>query len=317
MSTMTRYHPRGIDVDLADLPHWLYVEIASLHGQLDKSGPPILTCLGNGEPMYVWRHESGRFFARHFPGGAGNKHSHAISAMSDEHRRIAEYSERAAEDAGLSAQLEYSTGKGTRLDVAVFGEVNTGIEVQRSSLSRVLAKSRTSKSFSAGFVTAWISDSQRTPDWAHHVPTAFMTTRGGWSERLPDRNTANVSIGEFTRERDGRRWRYQRRPLVVTLDELTQLIPAGEIVPVAVGTKGAVSLALKGAREVIDSCTYPGASVWHPSSSTPRTREAAQRFSKPCSRHESPAKCEVCGLPINPVFQTSQHFDCARKRATE
>ena len=42
--------------------------------------------------------------------------------MSDEHRRQAEYTARAAADHGLDAELEEPTGAGTRVDVAVIGD---------------------------------------------------------------------------------------------------------------------------------------------------------------------------------------------------
>lgn len=291
MTTLARYHPRGIDIELADLPRDLYTEIASLHGQIDPPpAPPVLTCLGNGKPLYVWRHHSGRYFARHYPYDNPDKHSHVIATMSDEHRRQAEYTLRAAVEAGLQAKLEHSTGNGTRLDVAVTGSHDVGFEVQRSYLSRARAKSRAARSFEAGWPTAWITDQERDPDWAGHVPTARLSMRGGW-DALPPRNTARAVIGRFTRERDNSRpsgWSYRREPTTVLLDELAYLMAAGQIIPVAVGSKGKVSLAHSEAREVIDSCTYPGASLWRPATATPRSNETAQRFTRVCAHGESP-----------------------------
>jgi hypothetical protein len=71
--------------------------------------------------MYVYRHHTGRYYARHFVDGNPHHHSHLISGMSDEHRRQSEYGFRAAVDHGLDAMLERSTGNGTRLDLAVVG----------------------------------------------------------------------------------------------------------------------------------------------------------------------------------------------------
>lgn len=42
MTTLVRYHPRGIDIDLAELPAGLYNEIVSQHGQIDP--PPAAPC---------------------------------------------------------------------------------------------------------------------------------------------------------------------------------------------------------------------------------------------------------------------------------
>lgn len=291
MSTRARYHPRGIEVDLASLEPWLYREIASLHGQIDPPpAPPVLTCLGNGLPMYVYRHSSGRFFIRHYPGGSPDGHQHVFAAMSDQHRRQTEYAARAADDNGLEAHTEHSTGNGTRLDLAVLGRINTGFEIQRSTLSRAQAKLRAAKSFDAGWPTAWVTDAERAPDWADQVPTARLTTGLDWSS-LPARNTAKVIIGRFALVRDRRKpggWAYRREPYTVLLDELVPQMTAGEITPVAVGAKGLVSLAHKTAVEVIDSCTYPGASQWRPSPSTPRTREAPQRYSAECHHEGDP-----------------------------
>lgn len=289
MTTRARYHLRSIDIDLADLSRELYAEIVSLHGQIDSHAPPVLTCLGNGEPLYVYRHPTGRYFAKHYAHGNADGHGHRIASMSDEHRRQAEYSRRAAAEHGFDANLEQSTGNGTRLDVAVFGDINIGLEIQRSDLSRKMAKTRTTKSFDAGWPTAWITDRERDPDWVDHVPTARLTMRGGWDEAMPPRNTAKVIIGSFTRERDRSKksgWAYKRTAHAVLLDELACLMPVGEIIPVAVGTKGQVSLAYKQAGEIIDSCTYHGASLWRPTSATPRQKEAGQAITRPCSTHD-------------------------------
>lgn len=291
MTTKAFYHQLGIEVDFADLPLWLYKELASLHGQMDRD-KAILTCLGNGEPMYVYRHQSGRYFARHYPDGSGESHSHGyFVTMSDEHRRQAEYSRRAAEVNGFTAQLEVSTGGNTRVDVGVYSELgNVGLEIQRSALTIPQAKSRAAKSFGAGWATAWVSDRELDPAWMDRVPTARLTTRGGWNERVLPANTAQVVISTFRRERDPSKksgWRYEREPKTVLLDELAYLMPAGEIVPVVVGRGGHVVLADRGAREVIDSCTYPGASRWDPlKERRAAVKEAAQSYSRDCHHVE-------------------------------
>lgn len=304
MSTRVYYRPRDIEVDLSDLPRWLYDEIASLHGQIDRQASP-LTCMGNGEPMYVWRTHEGRYFARHYAHQNADGHSHRIATMSDEHRRQTDYARRAADDHGLATAVEFSTGNHTRLDLAVTGAHRVGFEIQRSQLSRRNAELRAFRSFEAGWPTAWVSDAVRTPEWHDRVPSARLTKGIDWTS-LPARNSARVIIGKFTRERDRTRpsgWRYVREPRTVMLDELAYLMPAGEIVPVATGTRGVVSLATADAREVIDSCTYPGASAWRPSATTPRTKETAQRISRDChhaderlpAANSRPDDCLRCG----------------------
>lgn len=323
MSTRVYYHPCGATIDLGDdLPRWLYDEIVSLHGHIEPPpADPVLTCLGNQQPMYIYRHESGRYFARHYAHGNVDGHTHPIVTMSDGHRRQAEYSQRAATDYGLAATLEKSTGNGTRLDLAIFGDINVGFEIQRSPLSRKAAKTRATKSFDAGWPTAWVTDQERAPDWVDHVPTARLTTRGGWDHAMPAPNTARIIIGDFTRERDRSKksgWSYRRAASAILLDELACLMPLGEIVPVAVGTKGFVTLARRESRDIIDSCTYPGASIWRPVAATPRHKEAAQTISRDCAHPTLDPRadysvCRFCGRGINPVFQITAHYDCARK----
>jgi len=309
MTTNALYHPRNVEVDLSDLPREIYNEIASLHGQISYGDEHVLTCLGNLEPLYVWRHESGRYFARHFPNGNPDAHYHgAISSMSEEHRREADYIVRAGFTFGYDAQLEVSTGNGTRLDVAIYSEsCNIGMEVQRSALSLPKAKSRATKSFNAGWPTAWITDSEKEPAWADSVPTARLTSRNGWSEELPKPNTAFVAISTFKRERDSSRptgWWYVREPVAVLLDELVHLMPLGDIVPIKIGKKGDVVLADRNASEVIDSCTYPGASLWQPSTRTDKPeKETVQFYSREC-RHAllKNGPYNNCTLCFQPLF---------------
>jgi hypothetical protein len=308
VTTKAFYHPRGIMVDLADLPRDLYDEIASLHGRIDPPpADPVLTCLGNHEPMYVWRHESGRYFVKHYAHGNPDGHIHrALGTMSPEHRRQAEYSQRAAAAYGFDARLEVPTGNGTRLDVGVFAASNNvGFEIQRSQLTIPQAKLRTSRSFEAGFPTAWVTDREHDPAWADRVPTARLTTRGGWDVCLPAPNTAYVAISTFSRERDNTRpsgWWYRREPKAVLLDELAYLMPAGEIVPVAIGTLGHVVLADRAAAEVIDSCTYPGASAWNPVRTVEKAvKESVQAYSRDC-HHETEGQQAVKPVLSNPAY---------------
>lgn len=306
MSTRAFYHPRNIEVDLGGrLPLWLYNEIAAFHGHRDRNNP-VLTCLGNKKPMYVWRHESGRYFVRHFPSGNPDGHHHGeLRTVSDEHRRQAEYTRRAADRHGFTAQLEVSTGNHTRLDVGVFGpESNVGFEIQRSELTAPQAILRATNSFVAGWPTAWVTDRERDPQWADRVPTARMITRGGWGERVLSPGTAWVAIGHYTRERDRNSksgWRYRREPRRILLDELAYSMPAGNIVPVVVGKVGKVDLAERAAVDVIDSCTYTGASQWNPRRRSPKPhKEAVQRQTLTC-HHElvspySGPPCPQCGI---------------------
>ena len=288
MATRAFYHPRQLIVDLGStLEPWLYNEIAGWHGYTDKENP-VLTCLGNNEPMTVWKNHLGRYFVRHFPHGNPDGHVHPVlSKMSDEHLRMCEYSLRAGIAAGHRADLEVSTGNGTRVDVCVYGpNGNVGLEIQRSHLTTPQATRRAGLSFEAGLPTGWISDRETDPQWADYVPTARLETRGGWDERVLAPNTAWVIIADYERERDASRptgWGYRRTPRLVLMDDLAALMPAGEIVPAAVGTRGHVDLVFKSAVPIIESCTYPGATEWNPvRKPVVPQKEAVQRYSIDC-----------------------------------
>lgn len=208
MTTRAFFHLIDREVDLVRLSPSLYGLVVSLHGKIKRDSPPVLTCLGNGEPMHVYRHHTGRYFVRHFSNGHQDGHAHpdAISVMSDEHRRQADYTQRAAMAYGLNAELEVSTGNGTRLDVGVIGLNQVGFEIQRSALSLPNARSRASKSFRAGWPTAWITDSVPDPGWADWVPTARLEVRSGWSEcRTRSSDTWWVSLREDSEKRVARR----------------------------------------------------------------------------------------------------------------
>jgi hypothetical protein len=314
MSTCAYYLPRQIDVDLSNLDEALFREIISLKGHIHRdTDPPVLLCRVNWTSLYIVKNHYERYFARHFPGDNPNDHKHPVNLMSTEHRTKAEYAARAAQAAGLEASLEFSTGGGTRLDVAITSpQGQAGFEIQRSDLSRAKAKARAFNSFNAGWKTMWVHDQIHAPDWAGHVPTARLTTRGGWSEKLPPPNTAKVIIQEFYRERDGLRWRYQRRPTEVLFDELAVLGPSGEIETVTVGKHGLVMLARHGAAEIIDSCTYPGASRWVPTKETPRNDRPRQRISRPChnphaERGDPPLWLpKETPAPLPPVFYPAE-----------
>lgn len=307
MSTKAFYHPRGIEIDLGDsLPADIYDELVQLQGKIHRDDA-VITCLANNQSMMVYRHETGRYYLRHFA-GEGDHGSHSISRMSTEHRRQAEYTERAAISAGVSAKLEVSTGttpsgrRSTRLDVGTWTpDARVGFEIQRSQLSLASATSRASRSYENGWPTVWVTDQERDPAWADRVPTARLLTRGGWDTSLPNRNTARVAISRFHRERDCSKklgWRYRREPVSVLLDDLAHLVPSGDIVPIRVGTKGAVVLAFKESAEIVDSCTYPGASRWEPvGPSAQLKKERAQLHSIDCL-HDSPAFAEAAGCRL-------------------
>lgn len=317
MSTDAHYHPRGVDIDLAKIStDWpdLYNEIISLKGHIRRADPPVLTCLGNFKSMLVYQSWTGRYFCRHFAGEACPR-KHVLGTgggMSAEHLRQAEYAARAAQNAGFDARLEVNTGGGTRLDVGVFGDQQIGFEIQRSELSRAEAKKRCVKSFKAGWPTGWVHDRSEDTDWNGHVPTIRLKIRDVWSQRLPAANTQEAIIWKFWRERDRSKksgWSYNAGKVDVLFDELASLMPAGEIVPVVTGSKNKiVRLAYRDAIDVIDSCTFPGASLWRPDPTTPRQQEAAQSITRHCRHGITEDFEQLAPLPMRVLSEQAQRI---------
>ncbi|WP_020639685.1 hypothetical protein [Amycolatopsis balhimycina] len=181
MSTLVLYTPQNRLLDLTKLTERDFALISSLQYTI-KRGHRTLLCQrasleDEGAEMFV-RLKNGRYAAVHFRGSECTQ-THEIAVESPERRRQKDYWQRAAEDAGYRTSQEVRTGAGTILDVAIDGPRRTGIEVQHSQLQSQLAKSRTTKSFRAGWLPVWFLDSDRTPPWFHEVP-ALGSRRAWW-----------------------------------------------------------------------------------------------------------------------------------------
>jgi hypothetical protein len=82
-------------------------------------------------------------------------------------------------------------------------------------------------------------------------------------------------------------------------------MPSRQIIPLSIGTQGLVVLAEKNSAEIIDSCTYPGASRWNPRQSTEKSvKETIHTKSRSC--HHSPE--EVSEFAWRPRFQAQPKF---------
>jgi len=163
-------HADGRRIDLAG-----FVDAAT-YAELEKTRSPrmqpVLRCGGCGGGVYVQhgRVRKDELFGYHHHAGTCTE-TLAIrkSAMSDEHKREAEYHARAAERAGHVADFEVITAGNTRVDVVIDGRV--GFEIQRSALTKSAAVDRTARSVRAGLGTvAWFTDRSTSPPWVGHVP---------------------------------------------------------------------------------------------------------------------------------------------------
>jgi hypothetical protein len=188
MSTLVRYIHGQDDrlIDLAHLNPQDFELIKSLRGEIRRHDR-ILLCQqapvdDEGAEMFV-RLVGDRYWAVHFPGSSCTS-DQEIAEESVEHRRQKDYWQRAAEAAGDPVTQEHRTGRGTILDVAIDGTYRTGIEVQRSAIGPTLVKSRTTKSFGAGWLAVWFLDSDRSPPWFTEVP-ALGCNKLAWTSLPP------------------------------------------------------------------------------------------------------------------------------------
>lgn len=254
MSTFVLHTATNRMLDLAQLSEQDYILISSMRGQL-RRGDRALLCQAaasddEGAEMYV-KERNGRYFAAHFP-GSNCTNVHEIARESDEHRRQKDYWQRAAEEAGYQASQELRTGNGTVLDVAIEGPRRTGIEVQHSALEAKLAKSRSTRSFRAGWLPVWFIDSDHTPHWFHSVPAVNCNVQLPWSTTLPSRRSATAlgpskfvaklcTATNFGTCPAGTKNR-QRRPcgnhhpvrepwFGLTVDDVAAMVPAEQLVP--------------------------------------------------------------------------------------
>lgn len=338
MTTYVRYGPEDRTINLASLSAADYGLIASLHGAI-RSGDGILVCLqrtaGNGEMHIVKRGEN--YWAAHFAGGAHG--GHVVALESDEHKRQKEYWRRAAEDAGYEVENEVRSGNGTILDVGIDGPVRTGIEIQHSPITAPLVKTRTTKSFRAGYTTVWFSDWAKNPPWFHRVPS-LGCNRLPWHEELPSRRAATATglrcieavkcvVGAFPKCPEGA-WRpcgqYHPRPtpwLGLTVDDVAQMVPAGEAVPLA-GKGDLVYLVPPSSVDRYRELSgRPG--VYEPGGKPkPKT---SSRAPKACvsPAHEVPpavsplgewARCQTCQRRYRPASILHLCYDCRREKAT-
>lgn len=318
MSTLVRYTPEDRILDLAKLSRSDYELISSLHGNVVR-GRGTLICLQSSvndqaAEMFI-RLIKGKYWAVHFRGGAHGRHE--ISLETDEHRRQKDYWYRAAEEAGYRASKEFRTGGGTILDVAINGPRRTGIEVQHSVITAKLVKARTTKTYRAGWLPVWFLDSDRTPDWFHHVP-ALGCNRIPWSSLPPRRAATATGLSQITplkctpgafdtcpagRKRPCGQWHPKREPWGgLTVDDVAEMVPDERILPMR-DAKGRVYLVSPASLDLYRRLTGL-AGDYAPSKPGSRGRSATQTTQcvNPIHDHKTPTYC-ACGQEIYPLTQ--------------
>ena len=230
-------HTDGRRIDLAG-----FVDPAT-YTELERTRSPrlhpVLRCGGCGGGIYI-KHGIVRkdelFGAHHDAGNCRETLVIRKSAMSDEHKREAEYHARAAEHAGYAADLEVATTGNTRVDVVVDGDV--GFEIQRSALTRAAAVDRTARSVKAGLRTvAWFTDRTTSPPWAGHVPGYRTVVPASAWQALPLPGTVGAA-GLQVIETERRGTRHVPRLAAWTglhVDDVVTGLAEGVIRPVRLG----------------------------------------------------------------------------------
>ncbi len=257
------YVPEGITLDLSepDLGHpdgmailqRHYRQGAQAHPEFHQ-GNPAFICLTHADgtnPGLFPKKLNGEWWAVHYESGACL--SHRLPApMSGEHKRQTEYWARAAQDAGYSVELEHSLHTGTRSDALIRGPVLTGIEVQRSAMTAVLAVRRTARAQQAGVSDVWFTGNKTSPRWAWRVPTVLSQELNipgqgvhSWDTTPPRRavqaaglriiEAVKCRVGNFEHCPYSRNWcgRYHPKLRVwrqVTVDDVAAQFPAGSMV---------------------------------------------------------------------------------------
>ncbi|QFZ21813.1 hypothetical protein [Saccharothrix syringae] len=243
MTAHALYLPEDRELDLSSLSAADHLLISSLVGRIGP-GDRVLVCLepddAEQDEMYV-EERFGRYYAVHFEGG-----QHVVALESDEHKLQKEYWHRAAEDAGFRSDTGLGTGTGTVLDVAIHGPTRTGVELRRADVTARAAALSTTGAHRAGWLPLWFSDSDRTPKWFHRIPSVGCN-RISWDD-LPPRRSATatglrlVHAAKCTAENFPRCFDRRRRPCGdyhpllrpwrgVTVDDVAEMVPAGEAVP--------------------------------------------------------------------------------------
>ena len=256
MRSAILYVPRDLVLDLAvpGLGHPDGNAILQQHyRQSSRANPeynaanPAFKCvthLGGTNPGLYLQRKRGEWWAVHYE--IGSCENQRITApMSDQHKYQTEYWARAAEDAGWRVDLEQSLRTGVRPDALIYGQVLTGVEVQRSALTQARAVTRTQKAFMDGVTDVWFTDRKPEPAWAWRVPTVGENHLQ-W-DRLPKRRSAyatglrlirpaRCTELNFDRCPGGGRQCGKPHPLPepwhgLWVDDVAARFPAGEIVP--------------------------------------------------------------------------------------
>lgn len=227
--------------------------IAEVYGNCHRE-PPTLIC-ECGTAVYLTkrkRNDIYHMWAITFNGS--HSHSGEPAHMSDEHKRQAEYTVRASQDAGWPADFEVWLAKTRRKpDAVIHGVHEVGIEIQRSHVTARTAVKRTADAIQAGLATSvWFSDrSSSRPPWFHRVPSVAMNDRPWPWDELPPKRAVTVTGGAkillplkcdssndyiwpvcpIRKRGHCGKWHMRHEPwFPLTVDDIAERVPGGDMV---------------------------------------------------------------------------------------
>lgn len=295
----------GVDTEM-------YAELEGTQGRGSRK-EPLLFCGGCAGGVYV-KHGSARrdeLFGAHFDaGGCAEDLAIRKSAMSDEHKRMAEYHVAAAQAEGLDADMEVPTSGRTRVDVVVDGRI--GVEVQLSKLTAGAAVRRTARSMAAGLeLVAWCAEGASAA-WRGKVPGYQWLDSWQLRAGLPrPRSVRSTGLYTVRAERSYGGRRPVLEPLTVLVDEAVVRMAAGTIRPVTWG--GSVLLMRADGIALFEELTGRSLALYQGHAPARELSPAAEAL---CARPRAPQRhnpmldtawwCETCGNQ-HPL---REHRDC-------
>ncbi|HEV8648961.1 MAG TPA: hypothetical protein VG276_06030 [Actinomycetes bacterium] len=212
-------------------------------------------------PWLELRQLPGQIIAAHWKGSALAGSHEIVHGVSAEHQRQVEYVQNAGEAAGFRVEVEkFLPTTKVKPDAIVYGsQADMGVEVQRSHLTVQAARTRTTEALQAGVTSVWFTDSNRNPKWIGHVPGVRLNPAIVW-DRVPRPRSVSVAGVRQIVPRNCRAWpgspcpRHSRGcskwhpdhapKLGMFADDLAELVPVGELVPMEFKTFGGRKLVL-------------------------------------------------------------------------
>jgi hypothetical protein len=246
----------------AVIDEWRARRAAGRSGRLSDPGEFVCHLHRDHEHRFMYLRmdeDTERVGAAHWPGSGLEAHT-IVHTPSPEHDYQAEYLGNAAQAVGHQVAMEEYLPTGVKPDLLISGpRAIMSAEVQRSRIGVPTAKRRTTQALLAGATPTWFTDTRANPKWLGHVPGVRFNPDTSW-DTVPHPRTVSVAGVRHILERNCRKWpgspcpRHSRGCTAwhpdhtpqrgVFADDLAELVPVGELVPMEFKTFGGRKLVL-------------------------------------------------------------------------